>query len=45
MAAWLTQLGVRVSPEHVALTAGAQHAMATVFSAITKPGDTCSSRN
>ncbi len=40
MAAWLAQLGVRVSPEHVALTAGAQHAMATVFSAITKPGET-----
>ncbi len=40
MAAWLAQLGVRVSPEHVALTAGAQHAMATVFPAITKPGET-----
>jgi DNA-binding transcriptional MocR family regulator len=40
MAAWLAQLGVRVSAEHIALTAGAQHAMATVLSAITKPGET-----
>jgi len=27
-------------PEHVALTAGAQHAMATAISAVTRPGDT-----
>jgi DNA-binding transcriptional regulator YhcF (GntR family) len=40
MAAWLAQLGVRVSAEHLALTAGAQHAMVTVFSAITRPGET-----
>ena len=40
MAAWLAQLGVRVSAEHVALTAGAQHAMFTAFSAVTRPGET-----
>jgi DNA-binding transcriptional MocR family regulator len=40
MAAWLAQLGVRVSPDHVALTAGAQHAMAVALSAVTKPGET-----
>jgi len=40
MSTWLAQLGVRVSPEHIALTAGAQHAMATAFHAVTRPGDT-----
>jgi DNA-binding transcriptional MocR family regulator len=40
IAAWLAQLGVRVSSEHIALTAGSQHAMATAFMAIARPGDT-----
>ena len=39
MAAWLGRLGVPARPEHVALTAGAQHAMATAFAAVTRPGD------
>ena len=34
------QLGLPARPEHLALTAGAQHAMATSFSAVTQPGDT-----
>jgi DNA-binding transcriptional MocR family regulator len=40
MAAWLSRLGLPARPEHLALTAGAQHAMATAFSAVTSPGDT-----
>jgi DNA-binding transcriptional MocR family regulator len=40
MAAWLGRLGLPARPEHVALTAGAQHAMATALSAVTRPGDT-----
>jgi DNA-binding transcriptional MocR family regulator len=40
MAAWLGRLGLPARPEHVALTAGAQHAMATAISAVTRPGDT-----
>ena len=40
MAAWLGRLGLPARPEHLALTAGAQHAMATSFSAVTRPGDT-----
>jgi DNA-binding transcriptional MocR family regulator len=39
MAAWLGSLGLPARPEHLALTAGAQHAMATAFSAVTRPGD------
>ncbi len=39
MAAWLGSLGLPARPEHLALTAGAQHAMATSFSAVTRPGD------
>ncbi len=39
MAAWLGALGLPARPEHLALTAGAQHAMATSFSAVTRPGD------
>jgi DNA-binding transcriptional MocR family regulator len=40
MAAWLGQLGLPVHAEHVVLTAGAQHALATSFAALTSPGDT-----
>lgn len=36
----LKSLGVQVAPENLLLTAGAQHAMAVTFSAITNPGDT-----
>jgi len=39
MAAWLGRLGVPARPEHLALTAGAQHAMAVSFSAVTRPGE------
>jgi len=40
MAAWLGRLGLPARPEHVALTAGAQHAMFVAFSAVTRPGET-----
>jgi DNA-binding transcriptional MocR family regulator len=40
MAAWLGQLGIPARPDHLALTAGAQHAMTTAFAAVTRPGDT-----
>jgi DNA-binding transcriptional MocR family regulator len=40
MASWLAQQGLTANPEHLVLTAGAQHAMATTFSAVVKPGDT-----
>lgn len=40
MAAWLAQQGLPANPEHLVLTAGAQHALATAMVATTKPGDT-----
>ena len=40
MVAWLKQLGMTVDPEHVVLTAGAQHGLATTLSALLAPGDT-----
>src|SRR6186997_2578378 len=40
MAAWLTYLGLAVDPDHIVLTAGAQHGLATTMSALLKPGDT-----
>lgn len=40
MASWLGQLGLPADPQHIVLTAGAQHALATSFGALTKPGDT-----
>lgn len=40
MAAWLAQQGLPADPEHLVLTAGAQHALATAMTATTKPGDT-----
>ena len=40
MATWLAQLGIAARAEHVALTAGAQHAMHVSLAAVTKPGDT-----
>ena len=40
MASWLAQGGLTVNPDHLVLTAGAQHAMSVAVSALTKPGDT-----
>jgi len=40
MAAWLTYLGLPVDPDHIVLTAGAQHSLATTLSALLKPADT-----
>ena len=40
MAAWLAQAAMKVDPEHVVLTAGAQHGLCAAFSALLKPGDT-----
>ncbi len=40
MAAWLTYLGLPADPDHIVLTAGAQHGLATTASALVKPGDT-----
>jgi DNA-binding transcriptional MocR family regulator len=39
-AKYLNSLGVAASAENLLLTAGAQHAMAVVFSTLTNPGDT-----
>ena len=40
MAAWLTYLGLPADPDHIVLTAGAQHGLATSLAALVKPGDT-----
>ena len=40
MAAWLAQTGLSVDPEHLTLTAGAQHGLSAAFSATLRPGDT-----
>ena len=40
MASWLAQGGLKVDPDHLVLTAGAQHAMSVALTAVTKPGDT-----
>ena len=40
MAAWLGRQGLMVGPDRIVLTAGAQHAIATAFAVVTKPGDT-----
>lgn len=40
MATWLGRLGLLTAPDRIVLTAGAQHAMATSFMAVTRPGDT-----
>src|SRR5687767_10799558 len=40
MAAWLSRSGLTVDPEHIVLTAGAQHGLSATFSALMKPGDT-----
>ncbi|MEW5794805.1 MAG: PLP-dependent aminotransferase family protein [Candidatus Zixiibacteriota bacterium] len=38
-AAWLNRIGIEATPESVFLTTGAQHALAVIFSAETRPGD------
>jgi DNA-binding transcriptional MocR family regulator len=40
MATWLGRLGMPAKAEHLALTAGAQHAIATTFATLLKPGET-----
>jgi DNA-binding transcriptional MocR family regulator len=40
MAAWLTRSGLKVDPDRIVLTAGAQHGLAATLSALMKPGDT-----
>jgi DNA-binding transcriptional MocR family regulator len=40
MAAWLARIGLEVDPEHLVLTAGAQHGLSVTFSALLKPADT-----
>jgi DNA-binding transcriptional MocR family regulator len=40
MTAWLAQNGLKANPEHVALTAGAQHGISAAYSALLQPGDT-----
>jgi DNA-binding transcriptional MocR family regulator len=40
MAAWLKQLGLTADPEHIVLTAGAQHGLTTTLASVLEPGDT-----
>ena len=40
MASWLAQGGLDANPDHLVLTAGAQHAMSVALSALTRPGET-----
>jgi DNA-binding transcriptional MocR family regulator len=40
MATWLAGLGLAADPDRLALTAGAQHGLATTFAALLKPGET-----
>lgn len=40
MVSWLARYGFTADPEHVVLTAGAQHALACALDAVVKPGDT-----
>ena len=39
-ASWIARTGLEASPEQVIVTAGAQHAMTALFSALLRPGDT-----
>ena len=39
-AAWLEAAGVPADPEHIVITAGAQHSVSTILTALTHPGDT-----
>ena len=40
MAAWLARGGLVVDPDHIVLTAGAQHSLFVALSALLKPNDT-----
>ncbi len=40
MAAWLKQLGMSADPEHIVLTAGAQHGLTSALGAVLAPGET-----
>ena len=40
MAAWLGRGGLVADPEHIVLTAGAQHSLSVAMSALLKPGET-----
>jgi DNA-binding transcriptional MocR family regulator len=40
MAAWLARGGLVVDPDHIVLTAGAQHSLSVALSALLKPNDT-----
>ena len=40
MAAWLARGGLIVEPDHIVLTAGAQHSLSVALSALLKPNDT-----
>ena len=40
MATWLARGGLSVDPDHLVLTAGAQHALSATISALLTPGDT-----
>jgi DNA-binding transcriptional MocR family regulator len=42
---WLNQLGAKVEPESVFITAGAQHALAVIFAAETRRGDIIAAEN
>ncbi|MBN2563588.1 MAG: PLP-dependent aminotransferase family protein [Phycisphaerae bacterium] len=36
---WMRTFGLEAEPDHIVITAGAQHALATILFALTKPGD------
>jgi DNA-binding transcriptional MocR family regulator len=40
MAAWLKQLGFIADPEHIVLTAGAQHGLTAALGSVLEPGET-----
>jgi DNA-binding transcriptional MocR family regulator len=40
MAAWVNCLGLPADADHIVLTAGAQHSLATTLTALVKPGET-----
>ena len=44
-AALLAQNGIRISPDRIMVTAGAQHAMTVALGALTEPGDTVLTEN
>jgi len=40
LAAWLRRSGLTVDPDHIVLTAGAQHGLSVTLAALMRPGDT-----